>query len=359
MGGCYFPGGATVNALRQARTASWSQINSGGTTSSTTKNYLTLWFDHGVKPTNATYAYVLLPNYTTAQVSTYAASPEITILENSTNAQAVKETTLNVVAANIWNDGTKTVDLITVNKKASVMTQETTAGLSVAMSDPTQTNTGSILVTLNRAANSLASADPAISVTQLRPTIQMTVNVSGTLGRSLGAKFNLQNSAPSLAPISNRTVNAGITLTVTNSATDPDLPYQTLTFSVLTALTNAVINPTNGIFTWRPSVAQAGWIYALAVVVTDNGTPSLSATQAFTVVVAPLNAPVLAETTVNGSPALQVSGAFGPDYSVQASTNLVDWATVFATNQSALPFVWTDTNAAAYSTRFYRVRLSP
>ena len=169
MGGCYFPGGATVNALRQARTATWSQINSGGTTSSTTKNYLTLWFDHGVKPTNATYAYVLLPNYTTAQVSTYAASPEITILENSTNAQAVKETTLNVVAANIWNDGTKTVDLITVNKKASVMTQETTAGLSVAVSDPTQTNTGSILVTLNRAANSLASADPAISVTQLRP----------------------------------------------------------------------------------------------------------------------------------------------------------------------------------------------
>src|ERR1019366_5672288 len=92
-------------------------------------------------------------------------------------------------------------------------------------------------------------------------TIQMTVNVSGTRGPALGAKFNLQNSAPSLVPISNRTGNAGITLTVTNSATDPDLPYQTLTFSVLTALTNAVINPTNGIFTWRPSVAQAGWIY--------------------------------------------------------------------------------------------------
>src|ERR1035438_8811606 len=91
MGGCYFPGGATVNALRQARTATWSQINSGGTTSSTTKNYLTLWFDHGVKPANASYAYVLLPNYTTAQVSSYAASPEMTILENSTNAQAVKD----------------------------------------------------------------------------------------------------------------------------------------------------------------------------------------------------------------------------------------------------------------------------
>jgi hyaluronate lyase len=359
MGGCYFPGGATVDALRQARTASWSQINSGGTTSSTTKNYLTLWFDHGVKPANVNYAYVLLPNYTTAQVSSYAASPEMTILQNSTNAQAVKETTLNVVAANFWNDGTNTVDLITVNKKASVMTQETTTGLSVAVSDPTQTNTGSILVTLNVAANSIASTDPAITVTQLRPTIQMTANVSGTLGRSLLAKFNLQNSAPSLAPISNRTVNAGITLTVTNSATDPDLPYQTLAFSLLNAPASATINPTNGLFTWRPASAQAGWIYDLAVVVTDNGTPNLSATQAFTVAVTPLNAPTLVETTVHGSLALQVGGDFGLDYSVQASTNLVDWATVLATNQPTLPFVWTDTNTAAFSTRFYRVRLSP
>jgi hypothetical protein len=360
MGGCYFPGGTTVNALRQARTASWSQINSGGTTSSTTKNYLTLWFDHGVKPANATYAYVLLPNYTTAQVSSYAASPEMTILENSTNAQAVKETTLNVVAANFWTDVTKTVDLITVNKKASVMTQETTTGLAVAVSDPTQANAGSILVTLNRAANSIAFLDPAITVTQLRPTIQMTVNVGGTLGRSLVARFNLQNSAPSLAPISNRTVNAGITLTVTNSATDPDLPYQTLAFSLLNAPANAALNSTNGLFTWRPATAQAGTSNRLSVVVTDNGTPSLSATQAFSIIVNKLNAPVLAQaTTGNNSIALRVSGDFGPDYSVQASTNLVDWATVFATNQPVLPFVWTDPDAAAYPTRYYRVQLSP
>ena len=360
MGGCYFPGGTTVNALRQARTNSWSQINSGGTTSSTTKNYLTLWFDHGLKPTNATYAYVLLPNYSSAQVSSYAASPEITLLENSTNAQAVKETTLNVVAANFWTDGTRTVDLITVNKKASVLTQETTTGLSVAVSDPTQANAGSILVTLNRAANSVASVDPAITVTQLRPTIQMTVNVGGTLGRSLVAKFNLQNSAPSLAPISNRTLNAGITLAITNSATDPDLPYQTLAFSLLNAPANAALNSTNGLFTWRPAAAQAGTTNSLSVIVTDNGTPSLSATQAFSIVVNKLNAPVLAQTTTSKDAiALQVSGDFGLDYSVQASTNLVDWAMVFATNQPALPFVWTDPNIAASATRFYRVRLSP
>ncbi len=360
MGGCYFPSGATVNALRQARTATWSQINSGGTTTSTTKNYLTLWFDHGVKPVNTNYAYVLLPNYTTAQVSSYAASPEITILENSTNAQAVKETTLNVVAANFWTDGTRTVDLITVNKKSSVLTQETPATLAVAVADPTQTNAGSILLTLNRAANSIVSVDPAITVTQLRPTIQLSVNVSGTLGRSLVAKFNLQNAAPSLAPIGNRTVNAGMALAVTNSASDPDLPYQTLVFSLLNPPASAALNATNGLFTWRPAAAQAGTTNSLSVVVTDTGSPTLSATQAFSIVVNKLNPPALApSTTPNGLLALQLSGDYGLDYSVQASTNLADWATVFATNQPALPCVWTDTNTAAFPTRFYRLRLSP
>ncbi len=228
------------------------------------------------------------------------------------------------------------------------------------MSDPTQANAGSILVTLNRAASSIVSVDPAITVTQLGPTIQMTVNVSGTRGRSLVARFNLQNSAPSLAPIGDRTVSAGITLALTNSATDPDLPYQTLAFSLLNAPTNAAINSSNGLFTWRPAAAQAGTTNNLGVIVTDNGTPSLSATQMVNLVVNSLSAPALAQMpTTNDSIALQVSGDFGLDYSVQASTNLLDWATVFATNQPALPFIWTDADAAAFSTRFYRVRLSP
>jgi hyaluronate lyase len=360
LGGCYFPGGATVNALRQARTGSWSQINSGGSTSSTTRNYLTAWLDHGVNPANAGYSYVLLPNFTTLQTSNYALAPEITILENSTNAQAVKETTLNVVAANVWTNGTKTIDLITVNKKASVVTQESASGLAVAVADPTQTNAGSIQVTLNRPANSVVSLDPLITVTQLRPTIQMTVNTAGTLGRSLLARFNLQNAPPVLAPISNCTVGAGLTLVVTNSATDPDQPYQTLAFSLPGAPPGAMINTNTGLLTWRPPVAQAGTSNLLAVVVTDSGTPSQSATQTFSVLVDQLSAPVLTQTlTTNGFLALQADGDFGPDYSVQASTNLADWETVFAASQPALPFGWTDTNAAAFPTRFYRVRLSP
>ena len=195
-GGYYFPGGATLKALRQARTGSWSQINTGGSTTSYTRNYLTLWFDHGIKPANAGYAYVLLPNFTPMQVSNYAAQPQIAILENSTNVQAIKETSLNVVAANFWTSTTRTADLITCNQRASVITQEGADGIWLAVSDPTQTNTGTVVITLNRAAASVDAPDPAMTVNSLSPTIQITANVKQAHGRSLVAHFNFRPNPP-------------------------------------------------------------------------------------------------------------------------------------------------------------------
>src|SRR5205807_860284 len=56
------------------------------------------------------------------------------------------------------------------------------------------------------------------------------------------------------------------------------------------AATNATINPTNGLFTWAPTPAQLG-SNAFSVIVVDNGFPSLSATQSFTVIVVLSNSP--------------------------------------------------------------------
>ena len=55
---------------------------------------------------------------------------------------------------------------------------------------------------------------------------------------------------------------------------------------------------------------------------------------------------------------LSVGGQSGPDYAIEMSTNLTQWSTVFVTNSPAVPFVWTDTNAAAPQ-RFYRLKLGP
>jgi hypothetical protein len=165
------------------------------------------------------------------------------------------------------------------------------------------------------------------------------------------------NTPPVLASIGNQTVNVGQTVAFTASVTDTDQPPQTLTFNLLTGPGNAALNTNSGAFSWRPLVTQAGITNAFTLKVADNGSPSLSATQSFTVTVNPLAQPGLSSIGLsNGLIGFQVSGDIGPDYAVQGSTNLADWITLFVTNSPAMPFLWTDTNTATLPAQFYRIK---
>lgn len=82
------------------------------------------------------------------------------------------------------------------------------------------------------------------------------------------------NHPPVLAPISNTQLVAGVTLAVAPVANDPDLPAQSLVFTLLNAPVGAVINPTNGFVTWRPTIAQAGASNLFMVVATEAGWPT-------------------------------------------------------------------------------------
>ncbi len=94
------------------------------------------------------------------------------------------------------------------------------------------------------------------------------------------------NLPPVLAPIPDFSMGEGRLLSITNIASDPDLPAQKLTFSLgAGAPTGATIQPDSGVFTWRPGDFQGGTNYVLRVIVRDDAIPSLTATQTFTVAV--------------------------------------------------------------------------
>ena len=270
--GYYFPQAAGVQGLREARTNSWFAINTNYSASPITRNYLTLWSAHGIKPTNSIYAYAVLPNKSAAEVSAYAAAPDFTVLENSPQAQAVRENKLGLLAVNFWNAAGKTVDFVTCNNKASVLCRETLDDLVVAASDPTQTNSGSVSLTLNRSAVALISADAGITVSQLSPTIQMTIAMAGRSGATATARFSYYtNAAPVLSPVTNRIVVAGATMAVTNAAVDPAPAPQQLYYSLSAAPAGASINLTNGRIIWRPAMALAGTSNRFIVVVSEAG----------------------------------------------------------------------------------------
>ena len=173
-------------------------------------------------------------------------------------------------------------------------------------------------------------------------------------------QFVDDNLPPVLAAISNQTILAGVTLLVTNSASDPNVPPLPLTFSLLNPPTGATIDPNSGLFAWRPAIAQSPSTPTVSVVVADNGAPPLTATQSFTVTVNQPIAPTLnAAYITNGQFGFWINGDTGPDYTIQVSTNLTSWTPVSASNSPALPYFWVDTNSLSYPFLFYRVLLGP
>ena len=168
------------------------------------------------------------------------------------------------------------------------------------------------------------------------------------------------NTPPTLAAITNRTVIAGTTINFTNSASDTNIPAQTLTFSLQGGAAGSSLNSSNGIFNWRPTIAQSPSTNPMSFIVTDNGTPTMSATQSFTVFVTRPITPTLQSASVTGGAFnMLVTGDTGPDYTIQASTNLANWSPLFTTNSPALPFNWSDPSAAIFNQRYFRVLLGP
>jgi hypothetical protein len=125
----------------------------------------------------------------------------------------------------------------------------------------------------------------------------------------------IPNNAPLLDFIGDRSVDELSTLVFTATAADPDVPAQTLTFSLEAgAPAGASIDPLSGVFSWTPGEDQGPGVYPLTVIVTDDGIPPLSDAETFTVTVNEVNlAPLVYagnDRTVQEAQPIQFSGAF-------------------------------------------------
>ena len=62
---------------------------------------------------------------------------------------------------------------------------------------------------------------------------------------------------------------------------------------------------------------------------------------------------------VGGQPQISVSGAPNGNYTLLTSTNLLNWQSLLTTNLVSFPYIFTDTNLATNSARFYRIQIGP
>ncbi|MCZ8511099.1 polysaccharide lyase beta-sandwich domain-containing protein [Paenibacillus filicis] len=191
--GYYFPEASSVYGLREARTGAWKDINSGQSATPVTRNYLSLAFEHGTAPSNASYSYVILPHKSPAETALYSSAPDVEVLSNTTDVHAVREKKLGITAANFWNPAS--VGYISVSNPASVMVKETETELTVAVSDPTQKQS-TIALELNKAGLSVVRTDDTVSVEQTVPSLKLTVQVAGSLGKTHVVTFKKDTTPP-------------------------------------------------------------------------------------------------------------------------------------------------------------------
>ena len=238
-----------------------------------------------------------------------------------TEAQGPDSYTFDVVVSDgtLTDSETITVTVNEVNRAptlATIPNQTATVGQQLtftAVGADTDQPNNTLTYSLEGLFSAGAAIDPVSGVFAWTPTaVQVggphgfTVRVTDNGSPNLFAEQTVQitvepraNQAPILSLIDNQTVNEGQQLTFAANATDPD-GVTTFLFSLEDGVNGEVpagasIDAGTGGFFWTPSEAQGPETYTFDVVVTDNGTPTLSDRQTVTVTVNEVNqAPTLA-----------------------------------------------------------------
>lgn len=189
--GYYFPEENTEIQVRRGKnTGSWKDV--GTFEGESIENYLEMWVDHGQNPENASYSYVLLPETSAEETENYAQAPKVTILENSSEVQAVRHETLKITGINFWQEQGGSIDGITSDKAASVMLQETEQGtVKVSVSDPTMKNKGNIQLTLEEEIADCVQLDENVTCEKTENGAVLTFAMAGTNGAASMAELQL------------------------------------------------------------------------------------------------------------------------------------------------------------------------
>ncbi|WP_367046775.1 polysaccharide lyase 8 family protein [Streptomyces sp. Je 1-332] len=176
--------GARLHALREERTGTWREINTGadtgGSTTPLTRRYLTLWLDHGTSPTASSYAYVLLPGASATATAVWSHARPVRVIANNATAQAVEARRHGLVALHFWGPGSAAG--ISASGPCTVLARRGGDGMSLAVADPGRTGT-TVTLELPFPVRKVVRADDTVSVTPGRRPV-VTVRVEGSRGHT-------------------------------------------------------------------------------------------------------------------------------------------------------------------------------
>ena len=123
------------NSVQTSNPSLWDEAKKNETPAT-----FTAYLDHGLKPSNDSYAYIVVPNTTAGAVSQYAGNTPVTVIANNEKVQAVRHDGLKQTQINFYQAGSleyKDGYIITVDQPCSIIIDESedTRKISVAVND--------------------------------------------------------------------------------------------------------------------------------------------------------------------------------------------------------------------------------
>ncbi|HET9486343.1 MAG TPA: polysaccharide lyase family 8 super-sandwich domain-containing protein, partial [Chryseosolibacter sp.] len=151
--GYVFSEGQKVNITNTTASGSWREINhqAGSSRDQVHMDVFSLWLDHGVKPQQARYEYIVAPADEAASLDRYSKNSPIEILSNTEEMQAVSHKVLNRSFIVFYAPGRIEVgDHISISAASPCIVMLKTNGKSIeqiAVSDPSRKLEGIQLTT--------------------------------------------------------------------------------------------------------------------------------------------------------------------------------------------------------------------
>jgi chondroitin AC lyase len=157
------------------QTGTWKSVGkASGNAKPLTMDVFSLWLDHGTKPAGQTYAYVMFPAATAADMRRLSRASDVSILSNTPDRQAISRGNGDQVRAVFYSPG-----VLDLGK-----------GRALAADGP-------CLVTLDRGRKQLFVAEPTQKLEALQLTIdgrtaRVTLPAGGDAGRSVSVSWPVE-----------------------------------------------------------------------------------------------------------------------------------------------------------------------
>lgn len=125
-----------LNIKKETRVGTWKNIG-GTSTEEITKDYFTVYINHGKNPKKSGFAYIILPMYTQEEVKNYDIS-RFEIVKLDKEAHIIKDKKSGVTGINFWRDSPTKELGIKAYSTLSILLKENDEFLELWVSDPTQ-----------------------------------------------------------------------------------------------------------------------------------------------------------------------------------------------------------------------------